>query len=186
VSINVNHRYTENELRYLLSNADAVALVHQRSAASKIAAVLPDLPLLKHVIVVEDGSAAEDAPSVESGALGYEAVEYEAALAAESPERDFEDRDPGDLYLLYTGGTTGRPKGVMWRHEDVWRTLGGGVDFMTGEPVTDEYEQSRNGAGFPLVRLCSAPLAHGQAQWAMYGGLFSASTVVLMPRFDPH
>jgi acyl-CoA synthetase (AMP-forming)/AMP-acid ligase II len=77
-------------------------------------------------------------------------------------------------------------KTLRWCIQHRWRTLGGGVDFMTGEPVTDEYEQSRNGAGFPLVRLCSAPLAHGQAQWAMYGGLFSASTVVLMPRFDPH
>jgi acyl-CoA synthetase (AMP-forming)/AMP-acid ligase II len=181
VAINVNHRFTENELRYLLSNADAVALIHQRTASSNVAKVLPDLPLLRHVIVVDDGN---DGPEV--GSAGYEAFEYEAALAAESPERDFEPRDPGDLYLLYTGGTTGQPKGVMWRHEDVWRALGGGVDFFTGEPITDEYQQSRNGAQMPMVRLCAAPLAHGQAQWAMYGTLFSANTIVLMPHFDAH
>ncbi len=74
----------------------------------------------------------------------------------------------------------------MWRHEDVWRALGGGVDFMTGQMVTDEYEQSRAGSAFGMVRLCCAPLAHGQAQWALYGALFTASTVVLMPRFDAY
>jgi acyl-CoA synthetase (AMP-forming)/AMP-acid ligase II len=188
VAVNVNHRFTKNELRYLLSNADAVALVHQRAATANVAAVLPDLPLLRHIIVVEDGSdSADDADAVNrADGAAYEAVEYEAALAAESPERDFEERDPGDLYLLYTGGTTGHPKGVMWRHEDVWRALGGGVDFYTGEPVADEFQQSRNGAQMPMIRLCSAPLAHGQAQWAMYGALFAANTVVLMPHFDAH
>lgn len=196
VAVNVNYRYTENELRYLLDNADAEALVYQRAESAKVAAVLPDLPLLKHLIVIEDGSysadpidpAEEPAEEQAAGRAGDRPwpVEYEAALAAESPERDFGERDPSDLYLLYTGGTTGRPKGVMWRHEDVWRALGGGVDFMTGEPVADEYQQSLAGAQFPMVRLCAAPLIHGQAQWAMYGGLFAASTVVLMPRFDAH
>jgi acyl-CoA synthetase (AMP-forming)/AMP-acid ligase II len=221
VAINVNYRYTENELRYVLSNADAVALVHQRADAAKVAAVLPDLPLLRHVIVVDDrvddggvrvdedrvddvrvdedggcsgnvasgGGGTHDGGAHQGGAHrdgAVTAVDYEAALAEESPERDFAERDPGDLYLIYTGGTTGRPKGVMWRHEDVWRALGGGVDFMTGEPVVDELQQSRIGAQYPMVRLCAAPLIHGQAQWAMYGALFSASTVVLMPRFDAH
>jgi 3-oxocholest-4-en-26-oate---CoA ligase len=179
-AININYRYTENELRYVLENSDAVALVYQRAYAAKVAAVRPDLPLLRHLIVVEDGTDPADDPAPD------QAVEYETALAAASPERDFEERDPGDLYLLYTGGTTGRPKGVMWRHEDVWRALGGGVDFVSGEPITDEFQQSRLGADFAMVRLCAAPLAHGQAQWAMFGALFSASTVVLMPRFDPH
>jgi len=188
VAVNVNHRYTENELRYLLHNADVAALVYQRADSAKVAAVLADLPLLRHLIVVDDGSDGVDQVGVDQ--VGVDAadgaVQYESALAAESPERDFGPRDPGDLYLLYTGGTTGRPKGVMWRHEDVWRALGGGVDFMTGEPLADEFQQSQAGAQFPMVRLCAAPLAHGQAQWAMYGALFSASTVVLMPRFDAH
>ena len=180
VNINVNYRYTENELRYVLDNADAVALIHARGLSDRVAAVLPELPMIKHVIVTEDGT--ED----DGVADGYGAVRYDDALEAASPERDFGPRDPGDLYLLYTGGTTGRPKGVMWRQEDVWRALGGGIDFTTGEPLEDEWTQARAGVDFPMVRLVVAPLIHGQAQWAMLGALFSASTVVLMRRFDAH
>ena len=73
----------------------------------------------------------------------------------------------------------------MWRHEDIWRTLGGGIDFLTGEPLADEWEQSRKGlepAG--LVRLTAAPLIHGAAQVAMLAALFAGDTVVLPPQFD--
>jgi acyl-CoA synthetase (AMP-forming)/AMP-acid ligase II len=181
VAVNVNYRYTENELRYVVDNADAVALIHQRALSPRVANVLPDLPKVRHVVVAEDGSDPDDGV-----AEGYGAVRYEEALAAQSPERDFPERDPGDLYLLYTGGTTGRPKGVMWRHEDVWRALGGGIDFVTGEPVPDEWHQSRTGSQFHMVRMTMAPLMHGQAQWALLGSLFVGNTVVLMPKFDAH
>ena len=73
----------------------------------------------------------------------------------------------------------------MWRHEDIWRTLGGGIDFVTGDPLPDEWEQSRRGqesAG--LVKLCAAPLIHGNAQVAALAGLCSGETIVLLPRFD--
>jgi acyl-CoA synthetase (AMP-forming)/AMP-acid ligase II len=180
VAINVNYRYTEAELKYVVENADCVALVHQRGLSSRVAAVRSELPLLRHVVVFEDGS--DDGGAAE----GYGAVGYDAALAAQSPERDFAPRDPGDLYMLYTGGTTGPPKGVMWRQEDVWRTLGGGVDFMTGEPVADEWDQARAGVDSPVTRLVVAPLIHGQAQWATLGGLFAGSTMVILPKFDAH
>jgi acyl-CoA synthetase (AMP-forming)/AMP-acid ligase II len=165
-TINVNYRSTENELRYVLRDSDAVALVHQASLAPNVAAVRPDLPALRHVV-----------------SFG---ADYEAALRDESPERDFGPRDPDDVFIIYTGGTTGRPKGVMWRQEDIWRVLGGGVDFISHEAITDEWKQARDGAASPLIRMVVAPLIHGQAQWAMLGGLFSAGTIVLMPRFDPH
>src|SRR5690606_38129163 len=101
--------------------------------------------------------------------------------------RDFPERSVDDLYLLYTGGTTGMPKGVMWRHEDVWRVLGGGIDFMTGEAMQDEWQQARAGAeSGGLVRLPAAQFIHGAAQWADVGSLFACSPVVFVPQFDAH
>ncbi|MBV9952428.1 MAG: acyl-CoA synthetase [Acidimicrobiia bacterium] len=178
VPINVNYRYVEEELVYLLDNADAVALVYQAEFAPRVAAVKDRLPMLKHLIEIDDGSGT----SSDTGAIAYE-----DALAAASPERDFGARDSGDLYILYTGGTTGYPKGVMWRHEDVWRTLGGGIDFVTGERITDEHKLSRDGkAAEPSATLVLAPLMHGAAQWGTLGGLMKGQTSVVLPKFDPH
>ena len=174
VPVNINYRYTENELRYLCADADLAALVHQRQFGPLVAAVAPDG--LRAVVVIEDGSGAELA-----------GTEYEAALAAAPPERDFGPRSAGDVYIIYTGGTTGFPKGVMWRHEDIWRTLGGGIDFLTGEPLADEWEPARRGGAGPgLVRLTAAPLIHGAAQVACLAGLFAGETIVLMLKFDAH
>ncbi len=177
VPINVNYRYVEDELTYLFDNADVVAVVFQAEFAPRIAAVRDRLPLLRHLVQVGDG-----APGSLTGA-----VDYESALAEQSPERDFEPRDDGDRYILYTGGTTGLPKGVVWRHEDVWRTLGGGIDFVTGERIEDEWLLARTAADTdPQTGLVLAPLMHGAAQWATLGGLFKGVTNVVLPRFDPH
>jgi acyl-CoA synthetase (AMP-forming)/AMP-acid ligase II len=111
---------------------------------------------------------------------------YEDMLAAASGERDFPPRSADDIFMIYTGGTTGHPKGVMWRHEDIWRTLGGGIDFVTGERLADEWAQSRKGAeGGGMVRLAAAPLIHGNAMVATLASLFAGDTVVLLPKFDP-
>jgi len=176
VVVNVNYRYVENELRYLFDNADLAGLVHERRYAPLVEAVLPDMPRIRHHLVVEDGT--------DTASTG---TRYEDALSDQPAGRDFGERSPDDLYLLFTGGTTGHPKGVMWRHEDVWRVLGGGIDFVTGEPLPDEWAQSQRGKDSPgLTRLACAPLIHGAAQWAALPALFAGDTVVLMPKFDPH
>lgn len=178
IAINVNYRYVHGELRYLFDNADLVALIHEREYSDKVAAVLPETPKLKHVVVVDDGS--------EGDYSSYGGVDYETALTEGAPERDFAERSADDIYILYTGGTTGYPKGVLWRHEDIWRALGGGINFVTGEYIEDEWTLAEQGKAGALVRLPCAPLIHGAAQWATFGALFTVGTVVLLPRFDPH
>ena len=178
VPINVNYRYVEDELVYLFDNADVVAAVYQAGFSARIAAVRGRLPKLAHLVEIDDGAA----PPVATGA-----IRYEDALAVQSPERDFGPRQDGDIYILYTGGTTGMPKGVTWRHEDVWRTLGGGIDFVTGVRVEDEYQLARAAAeAEPSKGLVLAPLMHGAAQWGTLGGLFKGLTNVILPHFDPH
>src|ERR1700733_6454599 len=125
-AVNINYRYVENELRYMIADADLVALVHDREFGPLVAAVAPDAAALRATVVIEDGSAAGLAAGPGCTGAGGKAAGYEDALAGASAERDFGPRSGDDVYIIYTGGTTGYPKGVMWRSEDIWRTLAGG------------------------------------------------------------
>lgn len=177
ILVNVNFRYVEGELRYLFDNSDMVALIHERQYSDRVANVLPDTPKVKTILVVEDGSDLDY--------QRYGGVEFESALAKGAPDRDFGPRSEDDIYLLYTGGTTGFPKGVMWRHEDIYRVLFGGTDFATGEPIADEYDLSKQAAANPpMIRYPIPPMIHGATQSATWMALFAGGTVVLEPEFD--
>jgi acyl-CoA synthetase (AMP-forming)/AMP-acid ligase II len=111
--------------------------------------------------------------------------DYEAALATQSEARDFAPRSNDDLYILFTGGTTGMPKGVVWRHADVVMALGGGIDVFTGDKMqspTGFVEKGRN--GFSLVSYPLPPLMHGASQWSVMGQSFLGNKVVLRAKFD--
>jgi acyl-CoA synthetase (AMP-forming)/AMP-acid ligase II len=178
VPINVNYRYVVEELRYLFDNADLVALVYEAEFGPHVASVLPGLPKLKHLLQLEDGTGTQTD--------GLEAVEYEHALASASPTNDaLLPRSPDDLYILYTGGTTGMPKGVMWRAEDIFFAAMGGGNY--GGPGIEKPEQiAETVTAAPGVSLALAPLMHGNAQWSMMVGLFAGNTVALNAsrRFD--
>jgi acyl-CoA synthetase (AMP-forming)/AMP-acid ligase II len=177
--ININFRYVEGELRYIFDNADLRALIYQRQFAPRVAAVRDTMSRLVHSVVIQDGSEAD------MSALG--SVDYEEAVASGSPDRDFPARSGDDRYLLYTGGTTGMPKGVVWRHEDVFMVLGGGIDPATSEKVKrpeDMMERAQQPG--PTTFLPIAPLMHGATQWCVMGGSFVGRKTVLVARFQPH
>jgi acyl-CoA synthetase (AMP-forming)/AMP-acid ligase II len=179
VPININFRYVEDELAYLFDNADLVALVHDRQYAPHIEAVRPKVPGLRHLISIDDGTDAD------LSALG--SVPWEDVMAQSSPERPVLERSDDDHYVIYTGGTTGMPKGVVWRHEDVFFALGGGVDAYTNERVAHGFQLAEKAAATenPMISLNTPPLMHGAAQWGALRFLFEGGTVVFVPRFDP-
>lgn len=180
VAINVNYRYVESELDYLIENSDMVALLHERTYAAMVSRAAPKHAKLTTIVAMPDATDPDNQADIAS----YGGIAWEEALAGQSAERDFEERSADDLYIVYTGGTTGFPKGVMWRHEDFWRVLGGGIDFMTGEWF-DEYSQSKQAAAnTPMVTFPLSPLMHGGAQAAMLMHLFAGHLTILEPAFD--
>ena len=117
VPVNVNYRYVSSELRYLYKNAGLVGLVFHSRFAPAVSDALAAMPERRTLLEVHDSTRVSE--------LG---VDYECALAATVAWRDFAPRSADDLYCVYTGGTTGMPKGVLWRHEDIFFAGMGGGD----------------------------------------------------------
>ena len=168
VPVNVNYRYVEGELKYLYEDAGLVALIVHDQFAERAAAARTDG--LRHVLVVGDGA------------------DYEDALAVASPDRDFGERSADDLYVVYTGGTTGMPKGVLWRHEDIFfASLGGGDPFQMGDNIKTAEELADRIPDAGMVVLATPPLMHASAHWVAFSTLYGGGKVVLVDggRFDP-
>ncbi|OBG76282.1 MULTISPECIES: acyl-CoA synthetase [unclassified Mycobacterium] len=168
---NVNFRYVKAELAYLLNDSAATALLYHAAFAPRVAEVLPELPQMRVLIQIADESGNELLPG---------AVDYEDAIAtgARLPAPQL-NHSPDDLYVLYTGGTTGMPKGVLWRQHDIFMTSFGGRNLMTGEPSNSLDEIVERAAGGPGTKLMVLPpLIHGAAQWSVMTALTTGQSVV--------
>ncbi len=169
---NVNYRYVAEELRYLLLDSNASAVVVHSQFAPTLAEVLPDLPNLKVILQVPDESGNDLLPG---------AVWYEDALAAASADKPAVQWSPDDLYILYTGGTTGMPKGVLWRNGDANIECFGGSRAETLEGVIAE-------ATGGLKALLAPPFMHGAGHWMSFRTWNTGGTVFVQSvpeRLDP-
>ncbi|WP_245567789.1 acyl-CoA synthetase [Nocardia jiangxiensis] len=167
---NVNYRYVENELRQLLEDSGATALIYHAAFAPCLAPLIADLPRLRVLIQIADDSGNELLPG---------AVDYENVLAEAAPDPDLPEPSPDDLYVLYTGGTTGMPKGVLWRQYDIFMAACGGRDNNTGAVVQSATEVGQRAAANPGVNLMILPpLIHGAAQWAVLTAMTTGQTII--------
>jgi len=170
---NVNFRYVEEELIYLLADAKAKVLVYAAEFAPHVQSIRGRLPDLEVLIQVADGSGNELLP---------DALDYESITATPEPASGMPTPSGDDLYVLYTGGTTGMPKGVLWRQHDIFMSAMGGRPFMAGGQPLNSYDdlaaQARAQGGFRSMLLIP-PLMHGAAQWGVFNTISTGGWIAL-------
>ena len=166
---NVNYRYVAEELRYLLNDSHARVIIFHSAFAATLDAIRNDLPELELLLQVDDDSGAPLLP----GAVWYEDFLASAPMAPlETPSAD-------DLYILYTGGTTGMPKGVLWRQGDIYPAALGGRKISTGAEYDSIEAIVENALEGGMRVLPSAPFMHGAAHWMAINALGNGNTIVL-------
>jgi acyl-CoA synthetase (AMP-forming)/AMP-acid ligase II len=175
VPVNVNFRYVEEELLYLYNDAKLVGVVFDSEFAGRVDQVVDRVPTMRHLLAV----GPTDGLQLPAGS-----VPYEEALAAQPAHRDgFPTRSGDDLFIIYTGGTTGMPKGVMWRQEDLFFAgmMGG---YPAGEPLaTPEDAGPRAAANSPLVSFPAPPLMHGAAELGSFINFLGGGKVCLIRKY---
>ncbi|TXS34461.1 acyl-CoA synthetase [Streptomyces sp. ms191] len=177
VPVNVNYRYVEEELVYLYRDADLAALVFDAEFTERVAAALPQTEKLRHLVRV--GTPPEGAPDLDCTA-------FPDAEAAGSPERGFAERSADDLFIIYTGGTTGMPKGVMWRQEDLFFAGLFGGD-PAGEPVKrpEELAERVAAGGSGITFFPTPPLMHGTSTLTSFIAFNYGQRVVVHRKYVP-
>ncbi|MEQ6901562.1 acyl-CoA synthetase [Nocardioides sp. YIM 152588] len=171
---NVNYRYVEEELLYLLRDAQTTGLIYHARFAPQVEKVRAQLPGLRVLVQVADASGN---PLLEG------AVDYDEALGTAEPEGGMPEPSGDDLFLLYTGGTTGMPKGVLWRQHDVYVSSMGGTPFGADKPFADYDElvaaarESAAGGGRAMLML--PPFMHAAATWSAYWTFTAGGRVVI-------
>ena len=182
VPVNVNYRYLDEELWYLLDNSDAEALFFHSSLGDRVARVVDRLPKLKLIVEVSDSSDHHVA----------KAVAYESVVSGHSPMKRI-TRSEDDTYMLYTGGTTGMPKGVMYKMGPMAQGfITGGLPLvgMTAPATVDELPaivKAGVDSGLGVVSMPSCPLMHGTGIWigAMMPHIGGAHVITMKSRsFD--
>jgi acyl-CoA synthetase (AMP-forming)/AMP-acid ligase II len=173
--VNTNYRYGPDEIVYLFDNADAEAVVFHAAFGDVLAQIRERLPKVRRWYVVAD----------ETGTGPEWATPYEAVAAAgyEVP-KGRTDPNGDDLLILYTGGTTGMPKGVMWRQDDLFNVLGAGGSLLTGVPPAEGLEELIERLDPDLeigpVTLVACPLMHGTGQFSAINTMASGGCIVTL------
>ena len=182
--VNVNYRYLGNEVAYILENSGAEVLIYHASLADRVTNLKERVPTLRHLICVNDVGPSHDIPS--------DHLDYRSSIDSSTPAARI-SRSGDDLLFLYTGGTTGLPKGVMWRHVDLFGALAAsgyqalGISLPSTLDEVGRIARQLNAEGKSPTNLCAPPLMHGVALFLAMSSFVLGGKVLLLKsrKFDP-